>query len=212
MCENMGGNEGREQEREREILRVWVLLWQVWLCSCASSACLPLERHSSVSSLSAYSSPCYLGRESTSWQGYFHGRVFCAMCPDFHPVFLFFPPALGAVSTSVVQPYPSSEQDTCWDYSRFSTCYLNPLISISTPCYARSSLLETVNWSTFRFKRFRWCIISASGVFLIPTFLFFTFSHCLDFNQMLHHKQKQTLSVCSPAGENRDVLQDPQGK
>lgn len=56
--------EKKRKHQKKEILRVWVLLWQAWLCSWASSACLRLERHSSVFSLFAYSSPCYLRTET----------------------------------------------------------------------------------------------------------------------------------------------------
>lgn len=50
-------------ERGREPLHVWVSWWRASLCAWASSACLPLERHSSASSLFAYSLPCYLKKD-----------------------------------------------------------------------------------------------------------------------------------------------------
>lgn len=62
---------GEERNNRQEILRVWALSWQVSLCSCASGACLQLERRSSVFSPFVYSSPCYLRRRERQSA---HGR------------------------------------------------------------------------------------------------------------------------------------------
>lgn len=67
-----------------EILRVSVLLWQVWLCSWASSSYSPLERRSCVFSPFVYSLPCYLQRPTGGER-----LIFFLVCHSFS-ITLFF--------------------------------------------------------------------------------------------------------------------------
>lgn len=127
------------QKKRKQILRVWVSLWQVSLCSCASSACLQLERRSSVFSLSVCSLPCYLGREHQ--EGFnFYNTASVSSCVLLSCFQLLYLPHRKVVVTALIRTaHCSLKKDRC--------CWRAPtlgsrLIS-NTSVWPKISLLET---------------------------------------------------------------------